>query len=439
MKAAILRGFLASLGLCLAVLFIANPATSANSDRPRVLAVKFNLDISPPTADYFKSQIDRAANEHYDAVVILLDTPGGLLDSMRSMYQKELQSKVPVIVYVSPEGARAASAGVWIGEAADVLAMSPVSNIGSSTPIDSSGGNLGSDLRKKVINDAAASITVLAASHKRNAVWPRRMVKEAANLTAPQALEKNVVDAVAPDLPTLLKQLDGYHTKFEQRPYTLHLANAEIDNTSPGFVTRFLNTIIDPNLISILFLLGLVGLIFEVLHPGVVLPGALGAVALVISLYGFSVLNPSWGGIVLLVLGIALLIADLHAVTHGVLTIAGLVALGFGMALLFQDQPSPFHVNTWLVVWIAVAIAGLWAFVLGKGFAARRRPVSGPSAMVGKHGFARGSDVVSVAGELWTAHTTSGEPLTPGEEIVVEDIEKGLTLRVRPADTPQPA
>jgi membrane-bound serine protease (ClpP class) len=183
-----------------------------------------------------------------------------------------------------------------------------------------------------------------------------------------------------------------------------------------------------------------VGLIFEVLHPGVVLPGVLGAVAMVMALYGFSVLNPSWGGILLLVLGIALLIADLHAVSHGVLTIGGLVALGFGLALLFQDQPAPFHVNTWLVVWVGIAIAGLWAFVLGKGFAARRRPVtSGPAAMVGKHGYARGSDVVSVAGELWTAHTTSGQPLTPGEEVVVEEIEGGLTLRVRRADTVAPA
>jgi membrane-bound serine protease (ClpP class) len=439
-KDAILRGFLASLGLCVALLLLSSPAMSADSGRPRVLAVKFNLDISPPTADYLIGKINHAASAGYDAVVIELDTPGGLLDSMRKIYQKELASKIPVIVYVTPEGARAASAGVWVGEAADVLAMSPISNIGSSTPIDSSGGNIGSDLKRKIQNDAVASLTALAAAHKRNTTWPRKAVVVASNLTAPQALHMHVVDTTAPTLPVLLKKLDGYHTKDPQRPYTLHLANAEIDNTSPGFITRLLDTIIDPNLISILFLAGLAGLIFEVLHPGVVLPGALGAVALVIALYGFSVLNPSWGGIVLVVLGVALLIADLHAVSHGVLTIGGLVALGFGMALLFQDQPQPFQVNTWLVVSIAVAIAGLWAFVLGKGFAARRRPVtSGPRAMVGLHGYARGNDVVSVEGELWNAHTATGEPLTPGEEVVVEEIESGLTLRVRPARAAQPA
>jgi membrane-bound serine protease (ClpP class) len=437
-KAAILRGFLASLSLCVAVLVLSNPVVGADSTRPRVLAVKFDLDINPPTADYLIGKLNHAADAGYDAVVIELDTPGGLLDSMRKIYQKELASKIPVIVYVTPQGARAASAGVWVGQAADVLAMAPISNIGSSTPIDSSGGNIGSDLARKIKNDAAASLTALAAAHKRNTTWPRLAVIKASNLTSQQALRMHVIDVVAPTLPALLRRLDGYHTKDPDRPFTLHLANAQIDQTSPGFFTRFLDTVIDPNLISILFLLGLVGLIFEVLHPGVVLPGALGAVALVISLYGFSVLNPSWGGIVLLVLGVVLLIADLHAVTHGVLTIAGLVALGFGMALLFQDQPSPFHVNTWLVVAVGLTIAGMWAFVLGKGFAARRRPVSGPNAMVGKHGYARGRDVVSVAGELWTAHTASGEPLRPGEEIVVEDIEGGLTLRVRPS-SPAPA
>jgi membrane-bound serine protease (ClpP class) len=439
-KSPILRGFLVSLGVALAVLFLSSPAVGGGPARPRVLAVKFNLDISPPTADYFKSELDHAASGHYDAVVIVLDTPGGLLDSMRSMYQKELASKVPVIVYVSPEGARAASAGVWIGQAADVLAMSPISNIGSSTPIDSSGGNLGSDLARKIKNDAAASLTALAAAHKRNTTWPVKAVKIASNLTAQQALHIHVIDMIAPSLPALLRQLDGYKTKDAARPFTLHLAGAQIDNVSPGFITRFLNTVIDPNLISILFLAGLIGLIFEVLHPGVVLPGALGAVSLVIALYGFSVLNPSWGGLMLVVLGVALLVIDLHAVTHGVLTTGGLIALGFGLALLFQNQPAPFHVNTWLVAGIGVTIASLWAFAIGKGLAARRRPVtSGAASMIGLPGVARGGNVVSVRGELWNAHSASGEPLEPGEEIVVEAVEGGLTLLVRPARVHAPA
>src|SRR5205823_8822928 len=212
-----------------------------------------DLEVNPVTKDYVNHELG-VAEKHYDAAVILLDTPGGLSSSMRSIYQKELALKIPVIVYVSPSGARAASAGVWISEAADVLAMSPVSNIGSSTPIDSSGGNLNSDLRRKVINDAAASLRALAAAHKRNTTWPVLAVTKASNLTAQQALRMNVIDTIAPSLPALLRQLDGYRTKDAQRPFTLHLGGATLTNTSPGFLTRLLNTVIDPNIIGLLFL-----------------------------------------------------------------------------------------------------------------------------------------------------------------------------------------
>ena len=347
MKRALLLALLAAL----ASVVLVGSAGGATS-RPRVLAITFgpDLEINPVTQGYLTHQLSHAASAGYDAAVILLDTPGGLSTSMKTIYQAELSARLPVIVYVSPEGSRAASAGVWVSQAADVLAMTPVSNIGSSTPIDSSGQNLGSDLRHKVINDAVKSLTALAAAHHRNTRWPSRAVREASNLTAQQALKLNVIDAIAPTLPALLKQLEGYHTKYKLRPYTLHLAGAQIDTVKPGFFTRFLNTIINPNLISLLFLLGVVGLIFEVLHPGVVLPGALGAVSLVLALYGFSVLTPSWGGLALMLLGVALLVIDLHAPTHGVLTIGGLISLLFGLALLFQNEPGVYRVNLWLIL-----------------------------------------------------------------------------------------
>src|SRR5207248_10286361 len=183
--------------------------------------------------------------------------------------QRELREKIPGMVYVARSGGRAASAGVWVSQAADVLAMSPISNIGSSTPIDASGQNLGSDLRRKVINDAAASLRALAAAHKRNTTWPVLAVTKASNLTAQQARAMNVIDTIAPSLPALLRKLDGYRTKDAQRPFTLHLGGAQITTVGPGFLTRLLNTIIDPNLISLLFLAGLAGIVFEVLHPGV--------------------------------------------------------------------------------------------------------------------------------------------------------------------------
>jgi membrane-bound serine protease (ClpP class) len=424
----LLRGLLLAASV---VLFVTTAHASA-ATRPRVLAIRFgpDLDISPATQSWVNGRLDHAVSAGYDAAVIELDTPGGLSTSMKSIYQHELALKIPVIVYVSPDGARAASAGVWLSQAADVLAMSPISNIGSSTPIDSSGGNLGSDLRRKVINDAAASLRALAQAHHRNTTWPVLAVTEASNLTAQQALRMHVIDLVAPSLPALLQKLDGYRTTDAGRPFTLHLAGARIDTVRPGFVTRLLDTIIDPNLISILFLAGIAGLVFEVLHPGIVLPGALGACCLVAALYGFSVLNPSWGGVALIVLGIALLVVDLHAMTHGALTTGGLISLGFGLALLFQNQPAPYHVNTWLVVGIGSAVGAFYAFVLGKAWQARRMPVGvTPDRIVGLTGEARERGLVFVDGELWQAH--SDEPLAPGESVVVVGRD-GLVLEVRP-------
>jgi membrane-bound serine protease (ClpP class) len=421
-----------ALIVALASLVFVVSAAGATS-QPRVLAITFgpDLEINPVTQGYLTSELSHAANAGYDAAVILLDTPGGLSTSMKTIYEAELNAKLPVIVYVSPEGARAASAGVWVSQAADVLAMAPDSNIGSSTPIDSSGQNLGSDLRRKVINDSVASLTALAATHHRNTRWPARAVRVASNLTAAQALKMHVIDLVAPTLPALLTKLEGYRTKDAQRPYTLHLAGAHIDYVKPGFFTRFLNTIIDPNLISLLFLLGIVGLIFEVLHPGVVLPGALGAVCLVLALYGFSVLTPSWGGVALILLGLVLLIVDLHAPTHGALTVGGLIALGFGLSLLFQNEPAPYHVNEWLIIGIGSAIAAFWAFALGKAFAARRQPVqTGTQTMVGQTAEVRAPGLVFVDGALWQAHATDDSELVPGEEVEVEAVD-GLQLTVR--------
>jgi membrane-bound serine protease (ClpP class) len=421
MKKAVLLAF------CLLAAVAASAALAAN---PRVLVVHFgpDLEINPVTKDWINHQLGVAESGGYDAVVIELDTPGGLSTAMKQIYTRELNEKIPVIVWVGPNGARAASAGVWLSQAADVLAMSPISNIGSSTPIDSSGQNLGSDLRRKVINDAAASLKALAAAHKRNTTWPVLAVTKASNLTAQQALKKNVIDTIAPSVPALLRQLDGYHTKDPGRPFTLHLAGADLKNTSPGFLTRFLNTLIDPNIISLLFLAGLAGIGYEIFHPGVVLPGALGAVSLLTALFGFSVLPLSWAGLLMVLLGVALLIVDAHVVTHGALTIAGLVAIGVGLATLFHNLPSPYHTSLPLVVTITAVIGGFWALAIGKAVTARRMPVTvGPQEIVGMEGVVREGGLVFVRGELWRAR--SNEPLAPGERVRVDQLN-GLTLDV---------
>ena len=420
--------------LALIALGVVGPAsaTSPTGAQPRVLAITFgpDLEINPVTQGYLTSQLSHAADAGYDAAVILLDTPGGLLSSMKTIYTAELASRIPVIVYVSPEGARAASAGVWVSQAADVLAMTPTSNIGSSTPIDGTGKNLAPDLRRKVIHDAVASLTALAQTHHRNTHWPTNAVVLASNLTAQQALKLHVIDFISPSLPALLKTLDGYKTKDAQRPFTLHLAGAQIDYVSPGLLTRFFNTLLDPNLISLLFLLGLIGIGSEIFHPGVILPGVVGVISMVAAFWGFSILTPSWGGIALILVGIALFLIDLHAPTHGVLTVGGVVALGFGLGLLFQNQPAGYHVNTWLIVGIGSALGVFWTFALSKGMAARRLPVtSGVQGMIGKTAQVRGPALVFVDGSLWNAHADDNSALVPGEQVQVSAIN-GLVLTV---------
>jgi membrane-bound serine protease (ClpP class) len=407
------------------VLAVLAPAAHA-ATAPRVLAIHFTQDVNPVTQDWLNGQLGHAQSHGYSAAVIVLDTPGGLEDSMRKIVQKELSLKIPVIVYVSPEGARAASAGVWISQAADVLAMSPSTNIGSSTPIQGNGTNVGSDLRRKVVNDAAASLRGLAKTHGRNAKWADEAVRKASNLTAAEALRMNVIDYVSPSLPALLRTIDGHVTT--PRHLTLHTAGAQIVDVRPGFFTRFLSTLIDPNIVSLLFLAGLAGLGFELFHPGVVIPGAFGAICMVCALFGFSVLPLSWGGLMLVLLGAALLVVDAHVTSHGALTLSGLVAMAIGLVTLFHDQGTPYHMNVWVIVTVTALIGGFWALAVSKSVAARRAPVTvGPEQIIGLEGVVRSGGNVFVRGELWRARST--EQLHEGDRVTVDALD-GLTLAV---------
>ena len=416
--------------LLAAFLLVAVAAPAHAASTPKVLAIHFTQDVNPVTQDWLNGQLSHAESHGYSAAVIVLDTPGGLEESMRKIVQKELALKIPVVVYVSPEGARAASAGVWISQAADVLAMAPATNIGSSTPIQGNGTNIGSDLRRKVVNDAAASLRGLAKTHGRNAQWADSAVRKASNLTAAEALRMNVIDVVSPSLPALLRTIDGRVTT--PRHLTMHTAGAQIVSVKPGFFTRFLSTLIDPNIIGFLFLAGLAGIGYEIFHPGVVLPGTLGAVALLTALFGFSVLPLSWAGLMLVLLGAALLVIDAHVVTHGALTLSGLVAIAIGLITLFHKAPAPYHTNVWLIVTVTALLGGFWAFAISKAIAVRQSPVRvSPQQIVGMEGVVRGEGQVFVRGELWRAR--SNELLHPGDRIRVAALD-GLTLDVHRID-----
>jgi membrane-bound serine protease (ClpP class) len=251
-----------------------------------------------------------------------------------------------------------------------------------------------------VINHFAAKLRALAQSHGRNAKWADAAVRKASNLTADQALEMNVIDDVSPSLPALLRKLDGRKTTGKN--FVLHLAGAQIVQAHPGFFTRLLNALIDPNLIPLLFLAGIAGIGFEIFHPGVVLPGALGAISLLTALFGFAVLPISWAGLALLLLGVALLVIDAHVTSHGALTVSGLISLVVGSLMLFHNAPAPYNdVNT---------------------------------PMVGEIGEARRDDLVFVHGELWRARPASGQPLRPGQRIRVASVGPELVLDVEPVE-----
>jgi membrane-bound serine protease (ClpP class) len=435
-KALLLRVFLVAMTAALIVCATASATTSP----PRVLAVKFENDVNPVTQSYVNDQIARANRDHYDAVVILLDTPGGLSTSMQKIYKAELASKVPVIVYVSPPGSRAASAGVWISQAADLLAMAPQTNIGSSTPIDVGGGNIQSDLRRKVINDAAASLSELAKAHGRNAAWAQAAVRHASNLGATEALEKNVIDVMAPTLPALLNKVDG--SKTVPKGIVLHTKDAEITNVDMSLWQKVLDTLIDPNLIVLFMSIGLLGLVVELWNPGLIFPGTVGAISLILGLFGLQVLPISAAGLLLMLLAFGFFAAEAFVPTHGAITLAGAICFVLGAMLLFEPAGNTYQVSLPAVIAIAAAIAGLMAFVAIKIVQARRAPVvTGTSELVGQLGVVRDTlspvGTVFVRGELWKARSGDG-PLERGASIRVDSIDDDLVLEVEPAEQPVP-
>jgi membrane-bound serine protease (ClpP class) len=434
-KGPLLRAFFASLVGLAALAFPAFAATPS----PRVLAVEFENDVNPVTADYVNDAIERANDEDYDAIVILLDTHGGLASSMEQIYKKELErTDVPVIVYVSPEGAKAASAGVWIGQAADILAMAPQTNIGSSTPINVGGEDIQEDLRRKVVNDAAASLREITAEHKRNAEWAEQAVRRASNLGAREALEQNVIDVVAPTLPVLLERVDG--RKTIPKGLVLNTAGAEIERVEMSFWKQILDTIIDPNIILLLMSIGVLGITVELFNPGLIFPGTVGAISLIVGLFGLQVLPISWAGLLLMLLAAAFFTAELFVVSHGALTLAGAASFVIGALMLFEPAGETYEVSIWVVLAIAATLAALFGVAFAKALQARRaKPQTGADELAERAGIVRQTldpeGFVFVNGELWRARSVDG-PIHAGEPVRVERVGDDLVLEVSRAAEP---
>jgi membrane-bound serine protease (ClpP class) len=432
-----LRVFSLLAACAAAALAVGHAAAQGDGDgRPRVLAIEFENDVNPVTEDYVVGMLERAERERFSAAVILLDTPGGLSSSMRAIIKAELAAKVPVVVYVAPSGASADSAGAFLTLAADVAAMAPQTNIGSSTPVDVSGQDIGDDLRTKIVNDAAAYIRELAEEHGRNGDLAEDFVREGTNIGAREAVEENVVDLAAPDLPSLLEAIDGMRT--EPKGLVLDTAGAEIETVELGFWKSVLDTLVDPNLIVLLLSLGVLGLTVEILSPGLIFPGTIGAISLVLALLGLQVLPISWAGVLLILLGLAFFAAEGFVVSHGALTLAGAASFVFGALILFDPAGELYDVSLPVALAIGVTLAVLLGVVLAKALALRRvRPQTGEEELVGDVAVVRQAldpeGLVFVHGELWRARVTSGSA-DPGDEVRVVAIDDGLVLEVAPLE-----
>jgi membrane-bound serine protease (ClpP class) len=407
-------------------------ATSAPADS--VVVVQARGDINPVMAGYLDRNIDAAARGRASAVVIQLDTPGGLDSSMRQIIQHMNASPVPVIVYVSPTGARAASAGTFITEAAALAAMAPGTNIGAASPVTSGGGDIGGTEGKKVANDAAAFIRSLAQEHGRNADWAEGAVREASALPASEARAQNVVDLIAPDIPSLLDQADGRTVRVAGADLVLRTQGRAIDSRDKSLAERILDVISDPNIAFLLITLGGLALAFEVIHP-TIFAGTFGVILFVTGLFALGSLPTNWAGLALILLAFGLFVADVYAGGVGVLAAGGITALVVGGLLLVGGSGASPEVSRWLIFGTAAVIAVLFIGGISALFRSRRRPsVVGEQTLIGRQALVRSaldpSGYVSIDGESWKARLGEGTA-QPGETVTILAV-RGLELDVRP-------
>jgi membrane-bound serine protease (ClpP class) len=415
-------------------------AAQEQAGTPQVRFVALDMTINPASAAWVDEALGDAENDGVDIVVFRLDTPGGLDDSMREIVQDIIAAPMPVVVYVSPDGARAASAGLFVTQAADVAAMAPQTNIGSATPVSLGGGDQDEVLGRKVRNDAAAYVRALAEGHGRNGDLAERMVRDAANVTAEEALRQDLIDLIAADDAELVRKLDGFRVQGPKAG-RLETTGARTESVDVPFKYEALELLVNPNTVFLLFTIGLVLIGLELFNPGMIFPGAVGGVSLILALFGLAQLPINVAGLLLVLLAFALFAAEAFVVSHGALAAGGVVALAFGGLLLFDTDSEAFEVSVPLVLLTAAILGGFFAWIVSKALQARRREVhTGSEELVGAHGQVRSPlepvGHVFVKGALWRARSDHAE-LAVGAEVVVEAVD-GLTLTVAPAPPPTP-
>lgn len=425
---------LITLILALVIVLLALPVSAA--DAP-VHVLKIEGTIEPTMAEYLKQGIARAEREKAAAVVFQMDTPGGLLSSTTEIVKAMLEARVPVIVYVSPQTARAASAGTFITLAAHVAVMAPTTRIGSAHPvmITPGGDSEGSDdtMMDKVVNDSVSFIKSIAKERGRNEQWAEDAVRKSANISAEMAVKKNVVDFIATDMQDMLNKADGRKVKTKAGEITLAVKNAPIEEHNMPWYKLLLHYLADPNISYILLLIAIYGIIFEIQTPGATLPGIIGVVSFILFLYSLSVLPVNFAGLLLVLVGIGLMLADIKIVSHGALSIGGVISFFFGALILFGSDVPGFRISIALLAAGTLITAAFFMFLVGMGAQALKRPVvTGKEGIIGQVVTAK-TDIAPVgkifADGAWWSAETDGEPIKKGDSVRIVGME-GLKIKV---------
>ncbi len=408
------------------------PSAEPSAPKPAVMLIKIDDPITPVIAEYIIRSIDRATERNAEALVIEMDTPGGLVESTREIVKRMLASEIPIIVYVSPSGSRAASAGVFITLTANIAAMAPNTRIGSASPVQME-GKMDETMARKVTNDLAAMVRGISEKRHRNAAWAEDAVRKAVSATETEALKLRVIDLIAPDIQTLLTKINGKTVDTIIGKKVLHTASATVTVSGMGLREKILGVISNPNVAYILMILGFYGLYFELSNPGAIFPGVVGAILLILAFYALQTLPINYAGLMLIVLAIGLFIAEAFITSHGVLGVGGTIAMLFGSMMLI-DSPEPALQLSWAVI-VPVVAASALLFVVTLTVAIRvqrEKADTGREGLIGLRGEARsdiaGKGQVFVHGEYWNAW--SDEPIAKGDTIEVLQVD-GLRLKVK--------
>ncbi|MFH1686803.1 MAG: nodulation protein NfeD [bacterium] len=404
-------------------------------DGPLVYVMTIEGAIGTVTDDRIEAAIDASDENDAELLVIMLDTPGGFTKPTWSICKNILNSPVPVAIYIAPSGARAGSAGVYMTYAAHFAAMAPSTNIGAAHPVSGGGQEIDSVMNEKITNDAAAQIRAAAAKRGRNAEWAERAVRESVAITDKEALDSNVIDIRAVDIEDLLAQIDGRETETPDGAKVMALKQARTEHVKISWIYRFLDTITQPDIAFILFSLGSLGLMLELYNPGSILPGVVGAICIILAFYAFQTLPINYAGLALIILAILMFIAEVKIVSHGLLTIGGLISLFLGGLMLVDTVDPGLRVSMGVLVTVVLCVGvvvALAAWLVIK--AARRQPFIGQEGMLGKTCEVRKPDFVYVDGALWKAVSADGVALEIGATVEIVGIDK-LTLKVKQINT----